>query len=414
MKSLRINAVVSQSGGPTSVINATLSGVIRACMRHSDRVGVLYGARNGIDGLLREDLVNLSSFFGTGTHSLSLLEHTPSCALGSCRSYLPSGDDADVYKRIFYVLDKYSVGYFFYIGGNDSMDTVDKLHRYSEMTGRGIRFIGIPKTVDNDLCMTDHSPGYGSAVKLVTNAVEEIMRDSEAYTKDSVTVVEIMGRDTGWLTLSASLCGINNGRTADMIIVPEHHFDDDTFTGAVRAALQSRRDIVIAVSEGIRYPDGSYVCQGKRTDSFGHRYLSGVSRYLAGLIDEQIGCKTRAIELNVLQRCSAHIASRTDIDESIDAGYSAVRMALDGYSGKMVTLQRKRGEYRSYIGMCDLDRVAGRVKYVPSELLCGFGKVNTKKCREYLLPLIEGERDAIYSNGLLVHCILDRKEYRNV
>jgi len=410
MEILKGNAIISQSGGPTAAINATLSGVIRGCLANTDVIGTVYGAKNGIEGLLREDIVDLSSFFAGDEDKLELLESTPASALGSCRLRLPHAkDNKEIYEKIFSIFKKYDIKYFFYIGGNDSMDTVDKLYAYSVENNMGVRVVGVPKTIDNDLVCTDHTPGYGSAAKYIATSMEEILRDCGVYTVNSVTVVEIMGRDSGWLTLAASLAGLHAGKGVDLIYLPERTFSTEEFISSVREALSHHPDVVVAVSEGIRYSSGRYVCEGtsdNKKDAFGHKFLSGTARELTHIIAGELGCKTRAIELNVLQRCAGHLQSAADIDESVMIGKEAVNQAILGRSGIMVTFLRGKGEYKTQISYVNVNEVANNVKYVPDEFINEKGNGVTERSLEYLLPLIKGERSVKYKDGLPVHCII--------
>ena len=410
MEILKGNAIIGQSGGPTAAINATLSGVIRGCLANTDVIGTVYGAKNGIEGLLREDIVDLSSFFAGDEDKLELLESTPASALGSCRLRLPHAKhNKEIYEKIFSIFKKYDIKYFFYIGGNDSMDTVDKLHAYSVENNMGVRVVGVPKTIDNDLVCTDHSPGYGSAAKYIATSMEEILRDCGVYTVNSVTVVEIMGRDSGWLTLAASLAGLHAGKGVDLIYLPERTFSTEEFISSVKEALSHHPDVVVAVSEGIRYSSGRYVCEetsDNKKDAFGHMFLSGTARELTHIIAGELGCKTRAIELNVLQRCAGHLQSAADIDESVMIGKEAVNQAILGRSGIMVTFLRGKGEYKTQISYVNVNEVANNVKYVPDEFINEKGNGVTERSLEYLLPLIKGERSVKYKDGLPVHCII--------
>ena len=410
MEILKGNAIISQSGGPTAAINATLSGVIRGCLANTDVIGTVYGAKNGIEGLLREDIVYLSSFFAGDEDKLELLESTPASALGSCRLRLPHAKhNKEIYEKIFSIFKKYDLKYFFYIGGNDSMDTVDKLHAYSVENNMGVRVVGVPKTIDNDLVCTDHSPGYGSAAKYIATSMEEILRDCGVYTVNSVTVVEIMGRDSGWLTLAASLAGLHAGKGVDLIYLPERTFSTEEFISSVKEALSHHPDVVVAVSEGIRYSSGRYVCEetsDNKKDAFGHKFLSGTARELTHIIAGELGCKTRAIEINVLQRCAGHLQSAADIDESVMIGKEAANQAILGRSGIMVTFLRGKGEYKTQISYVNVNEVANNVKYVPDEFINEEGNGVTERSLEYLLPLIKGERSVKYKDGLPVHCII--------
>lgn len=399
------NAIVGQSGGPTCAINATLSGVIRACLENNDKIKRLYGMKNGIEGLLKEDIVDLFSFF-EDEKSLNELEMTPASALGTCRLRLDGLDgDLSSYKRIFEILEKYEIHYFFYIGGNDSMDTVAKLSEYARINSLDVMVIGIPKTIDNDLVLTDHTPGYGSACKYIATTLKEIVRDCAVYTQRAVTIVEIMGRDSGWLTASASLCALN-GKGVDLIYFPERPFDNDEFISALERTLEHHNDVVVAISEGIRYANGEYVCNNCAVDVFGNRQLCGSAIALANLVKERIGCKSRAIELNVPQRCASHLCSATDISESIRIGSFAVGLALEGKSGLVPIFERQDGEYSVKISVANAGDIANKVKFVPDSFIGEDGNTATEECVKYVLPLIQGERFPEFKDGLPVQFII--------
>lgn len=402
------NAIVGQSGGPTSAINATLSGVIRACLENKEAINTLYGMRNGIEGFLKEDFVDLFSFFENASR-LKELEGTPASALGSCRKKLPEPEkEPEIFEKIFEILKKHNIRYLFYIGGNDSMDTVDKLSRYAEKSTYEVRIIGVPKTIDNDLCITDHTPGFGSCAKFISTVVEEIIRDVSVYTLDAVTIVEIMGRDAGWLTASSSLCGIVNGRGVDLIYLPERVFSAEQFVSDVKNALKNHPAVVVCVSEGLKYASGEYVSEDEHhtTDAYGHKYLSGTARMLTHLLKREIGCKVRAVELNLPQRAASHIASKADISESVRIGKGAVRLALDGQSGRLPVFKRKSGKYAVEIKSARACDVANKIKKVPNSFINEEGNGVTSECIEYLLPLIQGEHYPKYKDGLPVHCII--------
>lgn len=405
----QFNAIVGQSGGPTSAINATLSGIIKACLENKQKIKILYGMKNGIEGLLKEKILDLFSFF-EDTSRLEILEATPSSALGSCRLKLPDArDDATIYEKIFDILKKYNIRYFFYIGGNDSMDTVLKLSEYAREHKHDVRIIGVPKTIDNDLCITDHTPGYGSCAKFIATVTEEILRDTSVYTLEAVTIVEIMGRDAGWLTMATSLCGLNNGKKVDLIYLPERVFSKEQFLKDVKDALKKHPTVVIAVSEGLKYANGEYVSEDEHhtTDAYGHKYLSGTARMLTHFLKEKIGCKVRAIELNLPQRAGAHIASKTDIAESIRIGKYALRLALCEKSGKAPVFKRKNGKYGVSLSSTDVKNIANKIKRVPSHFINEAGNGITNEGIEYVKPLVRGEHYSKYENGLPIHCIIN-------
>ena len=412
MEILHGNAVVGQSGGPTAAINATLSGVIRGAQiaRGEGIIDTVYGMRHGIEGLLSEELVDLTELFADDSR-LKTLEATPSAALGSCRRKLKTPeDDPDTYAHLFEIFKKYNIRYFFYIGGNDSMDTVSKLAKYSEKEDYKVRFVGVPKTVDNDLTATDHTPGYGSAAKYVATTVKELICDISVYTVKAVTIVEIMGRDAGWLTAAAALPKISGGRAPDLVYLPECPFDPDEFISSINELHRDRPALLVAISEGIRFADGRYVGEGlggRGVDAFGHVALSGAGRVLESLVKERVGCKVRSIELNLPQRAASHIASLTDITESVSVGSAAVRYAIEGKSGVLITIDRANGdEYSVSYGAADISKIANAVKAVPRHYINETGNGVTDECIAYLRPLIEGELQIEYENGMPKHIVI--------
>ena len=409
MNKLIGNAVVGQSGGPTAAINATLSGVIRGALA-AEEIETLYGMRNGVEGLLEERLINLSEYFNS-EYKLTTLENTPAAALGSCRKKLPKkGEDDSVYEKLLSIFKKYNIRYFFYIGGNDSMDTVAKLSEYTKTHDYEMRIMGVPKTIDNDLVGTDHTPGYGSAAKHIAVTLSEIIRDCAVYTKKAVTIVEIMGRDAGWLTAASALGRAAGIDAPDLVYLPEVPFSMDEFFSSVYACLDKHPNVVIAVSEGIRFADGTYVCEGISTssvDTFGHKQLSGTGKALELAVKEKIGCKVRSIELNLPQRCASHIASKTDLEESVCVGRGAVEAAVNGVTREMMTIVRKTTEPYTYeISHSDIAEIANKVKEVPREFINEEGNNVTDECVKYILPLIEGETSPEFRMGLPVHVVL--------
>ncbi len=412
MKILKGNAVVGQSGGPTAAINATLSGVIRGALEAKEKgyINTLYGMRNGIEGFLEERFVDLTEKFASG-RDLETLEATPAAALGSCRKKMKSPDvDPDTYKKIFEIFKKYDIRYFFYIGGNDSMDTVSKLSKYAKENDYEICVVGVPKTIDNDLMATDHTPGFGSAAKFVATTLKEMLRDISVYTIDAVTIVEIMGRDAGWLTASAALPKVSGGIAPDLIYLPEKIFDADKFIESVKEALKRHPAVLVAVSEGIRYADGTYV--GASTakgdlDAFGHARLSGAGKNLEWLVKDKIGCKVRSVELNLPQRAAGHILSATDISESVAVGRGAVHAAIEGNTGVMMTIERKStSPYKSSVGFAEIANIANEVRRVPDEYINETCDGITEEGINYLAPLIVGEVAVEYENGLPKHIII--------
>ena len=405
------NVIVGQSGGPTAVINSSLVGVYETAK--SLGVPKVYGMQYGIEGLLDWLVVDLSTQIRSEVEA-ELLKRTPSSFLGSCRYKLPEiGENDEIYETIFARLAELDIGYFIYIGGNDSMDTIEKMSTYARMTGSDLCCIGVPKTIDNDLAVTDHTPGFGSAAKYIGIVMKEIVRDSLVYNLKSVTVVEIMGRNAGWLTGAAALAKGADCSGADIICLPETPFDLDAFVERVRTLQAKRGNLVIAVSEGIRLADGRYVCElageAATHDVFGHKNLTGAGKFLAGVISDRVGCKTRAIELNTLQRCSAHVASRTDITEAYQAGGAAAMAAVrDGESGKMVVLRRlSTRPYLCVTGLADIGEIANREKLVPREWITEDGFGVTDEFVRYVYPLIQAELTPVYIGGLPRHIALN-------
>ena len=394
MRGYKVNALVGQSGGPTSAINATLCGVISGAYKN---VGKLYGMKNGIQGLLENRLVELNYLFGN-ERELSLLESTPGAALGSCRLRLPDDLDSVTYKRIFEKLDQYQIGYFFYIGGNDSMDTVAKLSAYSKKNSCGVSIIGIPKTIDNDLMLTDHTPGYGSSAKLVATSVCELWKDISSYKLSSVTILEVMGRDTGWLGCACALPFYQFGYGCSLIYLPESPFSIDAFLGDLERELRHGTPVLVGVSEGINYS------RSKSTqDSFGNKALAGVGRMLEDEVKKALKCKARTVELSLVQRCASHIASMTDLQESKEIGEASVKMAFEGKSGKMSAFVRRNGDYGVDIVDVDAYLVANKIKYVPNNFINDKKNFVTEDFVRYASPLINGERVTENEGGIPVH-----------
>ncbi|MBQ7922869.1 MAG: 6-phosphofructokinase [Clostridia bacterium] len=409
------NAVVGQSGGPTSAINATLAGVIKGAFE-SDKIEKIYGMRNGIEGFLEERLADLTEQFGDAagnldTEKLDMLVHTPAAALGSCRRKLPDPHtETAFYENLIELFKKYNIRYFFYIGGNDSMDTVAKISEYLKTCDYEMYAIGVPKTIDNDLTATDHTPGFGSAAKFIATTMQEIVRDCAVYTVPAVTIVEIMGRDAGWLTASAALADRIAGCGPDYVYLPEVPFSIENFFADIRAAMKKKPNIVIAVSEGIRFADGRYVGEGTQSgsvDAFGHKYLGGTGAALEMAVKEEFGCKVRSVELNLPQRCAAHCASLTDLEESVSTGLTAVNKAVSGISGSMISIVRAEGaEYSVSFEAKSLSDIANKVRSVPRHYINESGNDVTAECIDYILPLIQGEPVLQYKNGLPVHFVI--------
>lgn len=402
------NVIVGQSGGPTAAINSSLAGVYRTAIDRGAKK--VYGMLNGIQGLLEERYIDLSTRI-TNELDAELLKRTPSAYLGSCRYKLPGiHEDMAVYEKIFAFLEKMDIEAFIYIGGNDSMDTIKKLSDYAIITGSEIRFIGCPKTIDNDLALTDHTPGYGSAAKYIGTSVKEIIRDSFClrYDKGVVTIIEIMGRNAGWLTGAAALARGEDCSGPDMIYLPEIPFDFQSFKEKVAKKLEKKRSVVVAVSEGIHTADGKYVCEYGTSidfvDAFGHKQLSGTASYLASFIAGELGCKTRAIELSTLQRSASHLASRVDILEAYQVGGAAVKAADEGDSGKMVVIVRTSDDpYQSTTEVKDVHKIANDEKLVPREWLNKEGDYVTDEFVSYVRPLIQGDVSPIMVDGIPRH-----------
>lgn len=400
-----MNIVVAQSGGPTAVINASLLGVYRAA-RAWEQVDVVYGSLNGIEGIIRDCLVNLNEQLDTKEKEM-LLRQTPSAALRSCRYKLPSVEkDPAVYEQIRHTLERYDVGAFFYIGGNDSMDTVDKLSAYFASVGSPIRVMGVPKTIDNDLCLMDHTPGYGSAAKFVATSMWEMIRDCTVYELDSVLIVEIMGRDTGWLTAAAALPRLTGCDAPHLVYLPEVSFTADQFIADVREAQKKSRTVIVAVSEGVEL-DGLNEFQSGKVDNFGHKYLSGIGKCLEELVQDRIGCKVRSVELNILQRCAAHIASETDLAEAESLGAVAVKAAAQGKTGMVSAIvNRNTADYIPNYGIVPVCEMANKIKYVPREWINEAGNDVLPAALEYIRPLIIGEPMVLTEDGLARHFII--------
>lgn len=402
------NVIVGQSGGPTAAINSSLAGVYRTARDRG--AGKVYGMLHGIQGLLQERYIDLSEYI-TSDLDTELLKRTPAAFLGSCRYKLPEiHEDRAVYDKIFEILEKLNIEAFIYIGGNDSMDTIKKLSDYAIVTGFPTRFVGCPKTIDNDLALTDHTPGYGSAAKYIGTSVKEIIRDSFSleYSKGLVSIVEIMGRNAGWLTGAAALAQGEDCTGPDLIYLPELPFDVEKFGEKVRDLLAKKSSVVVAVSEGIRLADGRYVCELGQSidfvDAFGHKQLSGTANYLASYIAGEIGCKTRAIELSTLQRAASHCSSRVDILEAYQVGGAAVKAADERDSGKMVVLQRLSDDpYQASTEVKDVHKIANDEKLVPRSWVNEEGDYVTEDFISYVRPLIQGDVSPVVVDGIPRH-----------
>lgn len=407
------NIIVGQSGGPTAVINSSLAGVYKnAIERGFDKV---YGMLHGIQGLLDEQYIDLS----TQIHSeldIELLKRTPSAFLGSCRYKLPEiHEDKAIYEKIFEILNKLDIYAFIYIGGNDSMDTIKKLSDYAILTGQTQKFLGVPKTIDNDLALTDHTPGFGSAAKYIGASTKEVIRDALGltYKKEMITIIEVMGRNAGWLTGATALAKTEECEGPDLIYLPEVPFDIDAFLSKIKDLLKEKKSIIVAVSEGIKLPDGRYVCElsggGDYVDAFGHKQLTGTAAYLANFLGAEIGCKTRAVEFSTLQRSASHMASRVDINEAFMVGGAAVKAADEGDSGKMVVIDRVSDDpYMSAAGIYDVHKIANNEKMVPRAWLNETADYVTEEFINYIEPLIQGDYPPFMVNGLPQHLVLKK------
>ena len=410
------NVIVGQSGGPTAVINSSLAGVYKTAMeRGFNRV---YGMRYGIQGFLDEQYIDLSDHIRNEL-DLELLKRTPSAFLGTCRYKLPEiHEDKSVYERIFELLDKLEIEVFIYIGGNDSMDTIKKLTDYSLLTGAKQKFVGCPKTIDNDLAITDHTPGFGSAAKYIATSTKEIIRDAMgfSYKKKNVNIIEIMGRNAGWLTGAAALCASEDCEGPDLIYLPEVTFDIDLFVAKIKKLLEKKDVVVAVVSEGIKTKDGRYVCENsagsETTDAFGHIQMTGTASYLAGVVQRELGCKTRAVELSTLQRAAAHLASKIDVDEAFNVGGACVKAADEGSTGVMVVIERMSDDpYQSSTGVYDVHRIAHDEKIVPREWINKAGDYVNEEFLDYVRPLIQGQYSPMMVEGLPRHLTMNLKNY---
>ena len=402
---MKKNIIVGQSGGPTAVINGSLYGVVSEGLRQSEAIGHVYGMVNGIEGFLADRFMEMEPLAESG--ELEFVRTTPGAYLGSCRYKLPEDLSDPVYPKLFQKLDEKEIGYFFYIGGNDSMDTVSKLSRYAAGIGSDIRFIGVPKTIDNDLVHTDHTPGYGSAAKYVASVVREIAADAAVYdNKPSVTIVEIMGRHAGWLTAASALARKFDGDGPDLIYLPEVAFDQDAFIEKVKENLKTTSNLVVCISEGINDGKGTFICEYASevgTDNFGHKMLTGSGKYLENLVKAKLGVKVRSIELNVCQRCSSAHLSSVDLTEAINAGIYGVQAALAGETGKMITFVRGRSlPYELSYGTADVNLICNEEKPVPSEWITKDGSDISDAFIEYARPLIQGHVELPTKDGVPV------------
>ena len=394
---MKKNAIVGQSGGPTAVINASLYGVVYEALNREDVFGNVYGMINGIEGFLHDQLMDMKPLDTSG--ELELIKTTPGSYLGSCRYKLPEDLSDTVYPKLFEKFEKYNIGYFFYIGGNDSMDTVSKLSRYAASINSDIRFMGLPKTIDNDLVLTDHTPGFGSAAKYVASTVREIAIDASVYdNKQSVTIVEIMGRHAGWLTAASALARKFENDNPVLIYLPEVAFDQDAFIEKIKSSLETTSNLVVCISEGIHTADGTFICElGSEVgvDTFGHKMLTGSGKYLENLVKERLGVKVRSVELNVSQRCSSAMLSKTDQKEAIASGSFGVTAAIKGKTGKMVAFKRQSpltldADYVLNYATEDVNEICNKEKTVPLEWISEDGSDVTEAFLAYARPLVRG------------------------
>ena len=403
----KLNCFVAQSGGPTVAINSSLAGVIKG-VADSEMYGTIYGSVNGILGILDNRILNLSEKV-PDDKELLCLKHTPAMYLGSCLHKLPDYKDYDSpYVYIFHQFDKLSIKAFFYIGGNDSMDTVDKMSKYCKENGVDDVFVvGAPKTIDNDLVETDHCPGFGSAAKYLAATFAELERDCHVYEKKAVTIVEVMGRNAGWLTAASALSRVNGGEGPSLIYLCEPVFDTEQFLKDVQEKLEQKDSVLVAISEGIHDSEGRYVSeqvQSDAQDQFGHSYIAGSAKVLEELVRDRIGCKVRSIELNLMQRCAAHLASATDLEESRMLGMKACQGALEKQGGQMASIRRISADpYRVEYTSVPVSEVANKEKKVPLSWITEDGHDVTEEMMAYLRPLILGEPAMQYENGIPVH-----------
>ena len=409
------NVIVGQSGGPTAVINSSLAGVYRTAKDRGAKK--VYGMLFGIQGFLDEQYIDLSDYIKNEL-DIEILKRTPSAFLGTCRYKLPAiHENKEIYEKIFEILNRLEIECFIYIGGNDSMDTIKKLSDYAIITGQPQKFVGVPKTIDNDLALTDHTPGYGSAAKYIATSTKEVIRDGLgfSYKKNLVTIIEIMGRNAGCLTGASALSKGEDCDGPDLIYLPEIPFDIEDFIQRVRALLETKSTVVVAVSEGIRLKDGRYVCEefggSDYVDAFGHVQLTGSGNYLAGVIRNEIGCKTRAIEFSTLQRSASHLASRVDINEAFMVGGAAVKAADEGDSGKMVVIDRVSDDpYQCATGIYDVHKIANDEKLVPRNWINEDGTYVTEEFLDYVRPLIQGDYPSVMVEGIPRHLIFGINE----
>lgn len=399
---MKKNLIVGQSGGPTAVINGSLYGVIVEALKSDDSIDCVYGMENGIEGFLKGNVLNVTDQISK--EELEIIQTTPGAYLGSCRYKLPEDLKDEVYPKLFAEFEKLNIGYFLYIGGNDSMDTVSKLSRYAESIDSSIRIIGIPKTIDNDLIHTDHTPGFGSAAKFVAATVREITMDASIYDTKSVTIIEIMGRHAGWLTGASVLARKFANDNPVLIYLPEVDFDEEDFLKQINTNLETKQNLVVCVSEGIHDSNGNFVCENANSvsvDNFGHKILTGCGKYLENLVKDRLGVKVRSVELNVTQRCSSAQLSLTDLTESSMAGSTGVKAAINGETGKMVAFKRIGDTpYEITYELVDVTVVCNQEKTVPLDWITKNGTDVGEEFIHYALPLIQGNALVPQKDGL--------------
>ncbi|MCQ2563766.1 MAG: 6-phosphofructokinase [Mogibacterium sp.] len=409
------NVIIGQSGGPTAVINSSLAGVIKASWKEGIRR--IYGMHYGIEGLLNEDIVDIEDYI-TKSQDLSLLKRTPSSFLGTCRYKLPPAEGNEkLYEKIFDILDKRNIEFFLYNGGNDSMDTIKQLSDFALAHQKKQKFMGIPKTIDNDLPMTDHCPGYGSAAKYIATSMKEIIRDNESYgvSKPTICIVEIMGRHAGWLTAAAAMSKDVDCSGPDLIYLPEVPFDIDDFIKRIKDLAKHKKSVVVAVSEGLKTNDGKFVCElgvvNDHVDAFGHKQLAGTAAYLASRVYSETGLKSRYIEFSSLQRCAAHLASRSDSDEAYNVGFLAAKAAFEGKTGMMVTIQvDSREPYVETYDMFDIHDIANVERKVPLNWIIKDGTYVSDEYLAYARPFIIGSVQPYTAGGLPIHITMNKKK----
>ncbi|HEY9766395.1 MAG TPA: 6-phosphofructokinase [Chroococcales cyanobacterium] len=391
------NCLVAQSGGPTAVINASACGVIQEALR-SQEIGEVYAANHGVEGILNEELFSLRD---EDPEEIELMRRTPASALGTCRYKVKKEED---FERILRVFEAHDIRYFFYIGGNDSMDTTNKVGKYARDHGYELKVIGVPKTIDNDLPETDHCPGFGSVAKYLATSIREAFLDLTAYNYPMVKLVEVMGRGAGWIAASSALAAGEGFETPDLIYLPEIPFSLEQLIHDAKAVMARKQQALIVISEGIKTADGKFVIESHLsagpTDAFGHVQLGGVGDFLTGVLREEVCKKVRFNNFGSFQRCALHFASKTDSDEAYLAGQMAVRYALEGNTGKMVAFDCTRNPYKCSIKLVELDKVANLEKLIPRSWINAAGNHVNEECLDYLRPLVEGEVIPMVVNGI--------------